>query len=251
MRKKMIIFMASLWLVAFVSMIFTSKEGNEELDFVMAFSNEKYMYTESAVYGEASVGNMYYTPEEKKEYLDKVAKELGLNTEYSYTEERKDDVITSKIEKVAKNAITVIEFVTVETVKEKNIITLKNYLRIRIDISNSLDSAIAYKEIIEKVYTNKNIAADVFLNLKGSIQGELSNVEKNNIIDKIMSKLNADIVTSNRTDELYVVYGYSDDLKDYVVFGSTKTNVNVAITYDEINNESMIYMATPIINEDF
>ena len=219
----MIIFLASLWGIAFVGMIFSGKREDEELDFVTAFSNEKYMYTESAIYGEANIGNMYYTTEEKKAYLDEVAKELGLNSEYSYNEERIDNIITSKIEKVAKDAITIIEFVTMETVKEKNIITLKNYLRIKICIANSLDSAVAYKEKIEKIYDDKNIIADVTLSLKGSIQGELSNVEKNDITDKIMRKLNADIVTSNRTDELYVIYGYSEDLKDYVVFVLPKT----------------------------
>ena len=63
--------------------------------------------------------------------------------------------------------------------------------------------------------------------------------------------MNARIVTGNRTEEIYTVYGYSEDIKDYVVFGSTKTNVNIAITYNELNGETYIYMATPIINEDF
>ena len=74
---------------------------------------------------------------------------------------------------------------------------------------------------------------------------------ENDITDKIMDKMNADIVTGNRTKEIYTVYGYSEEMEDYVVFGSTKTNVNVAITYDELNNETLIYMATPIINQDF
>ena len=251
MRKKMIILMISLWMIAFVGMIFTGMNDNEELDLVTAFSNEKYMYTESFVNGKASIGNSYYTKDEKEEYLKDVANKLGINTECEFVEVRDDNIVTAKLTKVAKNAITNIKLTTIETVKEKNIITLKNYLEISIEMSNSLDSAVAYGDIIENIFKSKGVIADVTVNLKGSIEGELSNSEKNDITDKIMDKMNADIVTGNRTKEIYTVYGYSEEMEDYVVFGSTKTNVNVAITYDELNNETLIYMATPIINQDF
>lgn len=55
----------------------------------------------------------------------------------------------------------------------------------------------------------------------------------------------------NRDEKIYTVYGYSDKTEEYVVFGSTKTNVNVAISYDENSNISKIYMATPIISEKY
>ena len=35
------------------------------------------------------------------------------------------------------------------------------------------------------------------------------------------------------------------------MLGDKKTNINIAITYDEKNNLTKIYMATPIITQDF
>ena len=96
-----------------------------------------------------------------------------------------------------------------------------------------------------------DIVADISLNLVGSIDGELNNTEKNSITDKIMQEMNAEVITGNRSESIYTIYGYSEDIADYVVFGSTKTNVNIAISYDEEEDMTKIYMSTPIINEDF
>ena len=59
------------------------------------------------------------------------------------------------------------------------------------------------------------------------------------------------MVTGNRDDSIYTVYGYCGKIEEYVVFGSTKTNINVAITYDEQNNLTRVYMATPIISTEY
>ena len=44
---------------------------------------------------------------------------------------------------------------------------------------------------------------------------------------------------------------HTDKIDDYVLNGSLKTNLNVAITYDEENDITEVYMATPFMNEDY
>ncbi len=106
-------------------------------------------------------------------------------------------------------------------------------------------------DIVTAFSNEKFMYTDSILKAEGSIEGELNNTEKNNITDEIMKKLEAKVVTGNRDDSIYTVYGYCGKIEEYVVFGSTKTNINVAITYDEQNNLTRVYMATPIISTEY
>ncbi|MDE6210278.1 MAG: YwmB family TATA-box binding protein [Lachnospiraceae bacterium] len=251
MRKKIMIILTIVWIIAFVRMIVIYEDVDDNANIVTAFSNDKFVYTNSLLKAEASIGSEYFTEEERKEYLEKVASAIGLTKEYDIDIVRDGDTITAILSKQAKSAYTSIKMVTNETQKDDNIILLKNYLYINIEISNSLDSAVSYQEKLKEVFKEMSIVADISLILKGHIKGELNNTEKNNITDKIMQDLGAEVVTGNREDSLYTVYGYCEKIDDYIMLGSTKTNVNIAITYDEGKDMTNIYMATPIINEDF
>ena len=251
MRRKILLVMAFLWLVAFIRLIITPEENENKANIVTAFSNEKFLYTDSILKAEAGIGNKYYTDDERKEYLCSFAKALGLTEEYEISIVREDNAIIATLTKPAKRALTTIKLVTYETEKDKNIISLKNYIYVELKISNSLESAVTYQEKLKGIFEDMDIVADISLNLVGSIDGELNNTEKNSITDKIMQEMNAEVITGNRSESIYTIYGYSEDIADYVVFGSTKTNVNIAISYDEEEDMTKIYMSTPIINEDF
>ncbi len=119
------------------------------------------------------MGNRYYTDNERKEELEKIGKKLGLSTGYNVTIEREGNIITGVLKKSAKNADTTIKLVTIETVKDANLMVIKNYLYIDFKISNSLESAVYYKEKVKEIYENMGIVCDITLNLVGSIEGEL------------------------------------------------------------------------------
>ena len=56
----------------------------------------------------------------------------------------------------------------------------------------------------------------VNVNLKGEINGELDIQEKNALADSLLGEVGAKIVTQNRTDDLYVIYGYDDEIDEYI-----------------------------------
>ena len=86
------------------------------------------------------------------------------------------------------------------------------------------------------------------MSLKGSVKGTLSNNKKNEICEDIISSMDGELITGSRSDELYTVYAYSDRISEYVVNGTTKSNINIAITYDGVNDVSWIHVATPILS---
>ncbi len=246
MKRGYIVILIVLWALAFAS--FINNVNDEEADIVTAFSNDRFLSTDSHIEAVAYCGNNYYSDDAKKDMLISVAEKLGLE-DCQYENYIEDGVDTHSLIKDSKYAITEIKFVT--TKNEKDALVTRQYLMVDINILNSLESAVVYREEVENILKEMNLEADVTLTLKGNISGVLSNSEKNSITDDIIESLDGDIVTQRRDSEIYTVYAYSEKIEDYVVNGTSKTNINVAISYDENLNETNIYMATPIMNEDY
>ena len=75
--------------------------------------------------------------------------------------------------------------------------------------------------------------------------------QKNMIADKLIESADGKILTESRQDDLFTVYAYTEHINDYILSGSMKTNLNVIISYDEINDTTEVCMATPLMNEDY
>ncbi len=236
-----------MWALALAN--FIDKRDEDEVDIVTAFSNDRFLSTDSNIEAVALYGNLYYSSEAKRDMLENIAGKLGIGEGYVFSSEEKNGVTTECLTKNSKHAITEIKFVTMKTSRDASV--ERQYIMVDINIFNSLDSAIVYRERVENIFKEMELEAEVTLTLKGNISGSLSVVEKNNIADDIIESIDAEIVTQRRDSEIFTVYAYSDGIDDYVVNGTSKTNVNVAITYDEVLNETNIYMATPIIGEDY
>ena len=59
------------------------------------------------------------------------------------------------------------------------------------------------------------------------------------------------MVVEQRGDELYTVYAYTGLINDYVKSEGNKINVNIAFNYNEKKNKTNLYVATPILNQDY
>lgn len=233
--------------MAFVK--FVDDSADKEADIVTAFTNDNFLSTTSSIEAVAYAGNLYYSEDAKKDMILQIADKLNITDNYSIENVMEDNKSTQCFVKNSKYAITEIKFVTVKN--EKDQLVTRQYIMVDIDILNSIESAVLYRDKVEKILTEMNLTSDVTMTLKGNIKGELSNDEKDNITDNIIKSLDGEIVTEHRETKLYTVYAYSDKIDDYVVSGTDKINVNVAINYDENLNETNIYMATPMINEEY
>ncbi len=249
MRKKLLYICGILWVFAFFQLIINYEEAGG--DIVTAFTNDNYLNTTSYIDAAALYGGMYLDDNEKKEVVSEVARELGINEPYELTIEDTESGTVTKLEKEASSVVTTITLTTVEKQVSAEVISLKQYVMVNMEVLNSLESGVYYREKIEKLFDDKKMSADVYLSLKGSISGTISNSEKNNITNNIINEMGGKIVTESRTNEIFTVYAFSDKIDDYVVYGTTKTNINVVIRYNELKNTTEVYMATPILNMDF
>jgi len=245
-KRGYIVILIVLWSLAFAHFINNKKAS--ETDIVTAFSNDMFLSTNSHIEAVALCGNNYVSEEAKVDIIKSVAGKLGIK-DYTLGCASSEKTQDNRLVATSKYANTEIKFVTVKN--ENDALVKRQYLMIDISISNSLESAVLYRDKVEDILETMNYSAEVTLTHKGNISGNLSLDEKNSITDDIIKSLNAQIVTERRDEKIYTVYAYTEAIDDYVVNGTSKTNVNVAISYDETLNETNIYMATPIINEDY
>lgn len=246
MRRKLIYICGILWLFALIQLIVNYEEAKEP-DIITAFTNDMYLSTLSTIKATGFYGNLYMSVEEKEMLAKTVAEELGINDVYDICTENNKTTLTKYVDGVR----TLINVVTVENHVEKAILTQKQYVTIEMEFDNSLESAVYYRDKVEKLFKDMDIGADITLSLRGDIEGELSNSEKNTISDRILENVGGQIVTENRGADMYTIYAYTDNIEDYVVYGTTKTNINIVIAYNDVRGVTEVYMATPIMNEDY
>lgn len=252
-RKKAIIILSSVWLVAFVALILSwVNEDKKQGDIVTAFATENYLSTNGVVKVYADYGNKYLSEEDKKEIITKLANAIGINgdLEFQTTREGKDGAFTGITSFSVYNnySSTDIRIVTIENQEDSGVVYLEQYILMEISIDNSVNSAVYYKDKVEKTLNGMKIAADVTLSLKGAVQGTLSNDKKNEICENIIEELDGELVIGGENDSIYTVYAYTESIDEYVLNGTVKSNINVMITYDKGKDVTWIQVGVPIID---
>ncbi|MBQ6815148.1 MAG: YwmB family TATA-box binding protein [Lachnospiraceae bacterium] len=254
-RFKAIGLLVAVWLVAFIGLISSWKDDNVEKDIVTAFAPGNYIKTNGTVSVYVNYGNRYLSYDAKKELIINIAKSLGIKGELNIETSRQyEEGDTSAIEiasyvTTTDTSVTDIRIVTIENISQDNMVSLEQYITVDVSIENSIESAVYYEQKLRDAFNDLGMSADVTLSLEGSIKGAISNAKKNQICEEIIEGMDGELVIGGSSDDIYTVYAYTEKIEDYVVNGTTKSNINIVISYDEINDETWIYVATPIYNQ--
>lgn len=85
----------------------------------------------------------------------------------------------------------------------------------------------------------------------GKIPGKLSDGEKERMAKSLFGCEGGSSLLEHEAGDFYVAYGYTNGI-DFLKKVNGKTiNMNVAITYDEQEDKSIVYFGVPILNMDF
>ena len=252
-RKKAIIILSSIWLVAFVSLVYSwLNDVSNKTDIVTAFATEDYLATNGVVEVYADYGNKYLSEDDKGKIITRLAEAIGIKDGIELQSKREEQdgkyTSTTSFSTSTNYSDTDIRIVTIESENTGDMMYLEQYILMEVSIDDSIESVVYYHDKIENMLEDMKIAADVSLSLKGCVQGTLSNSKKNQICEKLIDDLNGTLVIGGENDSIYTVYAYSNDIDDYVINGSVKSNINIMITYDKNQDISWIQVGTPILN---
>lgn len=105
-------------------------------------------------------------------------------------------------------------------------------------------------DIIEKIseMLKKNgIESEVNTCIVGTFKGKLDRDEINDKITMTINKINGKIIEDYYDNSLISVSAYTPLINEHIFIGNKKMNINVAMRYSEYENDTYIWIGTPII----
>lgn len=179
-----------------------------------------------------------------KGIVENVLSMLEIKGKIEVTKNENDD----KLEYIAKrNARDVETYVKIESNKKEK----KSYLTINIIIYDKVEAILYVQKSLESVYKRLGLKYKMNITLAGSYDKVYSRSDYETLAKNICKMMKAKKVNDFRSDKIYSIYGYTDHIKDYVMVNKKKVNINVALRYNEYEDKTYLYIATPIITTDY
>ena len=124
----------------------------------------------------------------------------------------------------------------------------KTYLYAKICLEQSLDMVLAYKTLLEKTLEELDCTEiSTTIQLVGDYAGYPPVERRDEITEKILDALGAEVVYEYREQDLYTVYGYTASLDNYITVEDKRINVHIAMSLNEDHYRTTLYLASPIL----
>ena len=253
--------------------------------FTDSVDGEEWCELDTYIEGYGKFGVCYLTQEEKERLVENIASALGITSSYGLATVCEDEVNTTILSKESVNGSVTIKAITQEQQRTENTTEpavtepqvtenadspagtepqvtgntnglagtqpQAQYVYVNITVYNNIDCAVSYRELVEGMFDAMGIQGNVNMNLVGSLEGALNSTEKNELADGLLDRLGAKVVTENRDSDIFTIYAYSKGAGSYITIGGNKINMNIAIGYDEEQDRTKVYLASPINSLDY
>ncbi len=244
------IFVIVLWAAVLFYLISRQNYYKEE-KIIEAFMQTPYSAVKSRTEAFGTLSGSYLIEEEREKLVKEIANMLGITEPYSLEKMESEEMQSVVLCKPARQAVTNIVYQLKTTPNGQMETESSQYISISIEMTDSVDSGIRYKDMLERIFEIYGIKGEVSLSFTGEIAGNLSLKERNNFAEKLINNISGKVVRQFRSDELFTVYGYSRRLEEYEEVAGEKMNFNLAVSYDEERDVTQIYLAIPYIMEDY
>lgn len=229
-----------------------SKENNEGC-IVASFNSTNANFLEASYSVSGKILDKFITLKELEEYSK------------GFVSNDKDDV-DSDVEK-----IHIIEMLDKQIVDEENNMQIfmygkdikENYITVYLNTykqedleetdiciemySQNVDDVESCKGMIENTLSSYGIDTEITTCITGTYDGEMNNSKRYKMVYSVLNSLDAEVVEGLKDDSLTSISAYSPKIKNYIFTGEKKMNINVAMRYNEYEDKTYLWMATPVI----
>ncbi len=250
------ILIIAAWLFVILQLLI-GKLFEKNTSIVAAFAVTKPQEISATLEVTANYGDKLFDEREKERLLNELAEaiglELGEDAEAEWiTGEGREELVVKKEARAAKTELKAISLCYSEKDLAEstgmNTAMTKNYVYASIALSESLDAILAYKKLVEKTLSELACTEiSTTIQLVGEYEGYLTLQERNEVTEKILKSLQAEVMYEYRQEEMYTVYAYTAGLDDYISVEDKKINLHIAMSKDEENYRTILYLASPIL----
>jgi hypothetical protein len=250
-RTKATLYIAVVLWVAVAAQVVINKAFQEEIQITEAFVKSDTEEMQSSLELAAEYKTGYLNDTSKKEIIKKLADSIGLIIEGNIESAKEDSRSEYYYYKQAKKATTELKVVSIEQKNDESVLTT-HYIIVRLTVSDRIKSVEKYKKLLEKTLDELKVAdRQITLKYEGSRKGNLTSTQKKEISRRLVEELQGEIAIEYDEGDLFTVYGYTGMLNEYVLSAGNKINLQIAITYNELTNKTIITLATPVLDENW
>jgi len=193
----------------------------------------------------ARLQDAYLTQEDQQRLLSLIAERIGLVVSSQpeiIREEGRSSFVYRKEAKYADSEIKVIRL------KEKSGQTAY-YVTVSLSLFDDDGAAsMHYQQLMSELAKELGMSQQqASVQVIGKFPHDMTMAARNRLTDRIMKKLGCRIVCESRDESLYTVYAYTKGMDEYIVSGNDRINVQLAMYYDEIKDETVLCVASPVI----
>lgn len=239
-----------LWLAVITQMV-VNHVFREDFQITEAFVKTQMDEMESNLEIVAQYNSEFLGETDKKDIIHKIADAIGLQIDKDITVIKDGSRSEYAFTKQAKWATSEIKVVSMEQEVDESI-RMKHYLIVRLKILQSIKTIETYKDIIVDTLDDiGTVNRQITMRFDGCYDGNRNTDEKKQIAEFLVDQLHGEIALDYEEGDLYTVYAYTGLIDEYIISLGTKVNIQVAITYDEQNDKTIITLATPILNDSW
>ena len=237
MKKNIVLAAILLWCIAAVNLMLNTEKRSEE-KVIRAFAMGDYSESSAKLSGVGKLWN----------------EKLGVEDSVALVTRIKDELMWSNVTVSSKMSGKRLETVCARSddMGEIRVYCDTDCTYVFIDeITENMGNVLKIKSRINDAFEKNKMNSQISIIMNASVNGYMDYASKNIMCDALFRKIGADIVSENRDNDMFVVYGYTENISEYINILNEKVNVNLAITFDEEKNVTKIILATPINNMDF
>lgn len=246
-KVRLILILCAILLAAGLARLAADRILYREADITDAFATADSACIESRLQVTADYGNGFLTEHDKQALAAYIANALGIQMEGAaeYKEDDASQIYTYV--KEAKQAKTTIKVITLQEDMSRT------YLYTELVIYDDLQyDILAYRDMLQKAFEGlKAVQVETTMQLLGAYEGQLALSEWDRITDAMVEGLDGRVIYENRDTQLYTIYAYTKQLPEYIRVENRKINMQVAMRYEEDNDRTVVYLATPLIRGDW
>jgi hypothetical protein len=248
-RTKITLYIAAVLWLAVVTQIVMNRVFFEDFEIAEAFVKTNSEDLECNLEIVAQHYKDFLSESDKKDIINHLAKSIGLNMNTDITINKDAEKTEYAYHKQAKKAETSLKIVSVEQ-EVDNIIKMKHYIVVRLNIKESIKSIEKYRKLIEESMDELGIEQrSVTVLYEGIVMGSMTREDKEEMASLLVKELQGEMAFDYQQGESYTVYAYTGLIDEYIETVGCKINIQIAMTYDEQSENTKIYLATPIINQ--
>lgn len=222
----------------------------ENRKFVNAFSTTTFQIQEAQLHIWGEYMPKFMEAAEIKSIVYNLAKELELNN-YSENYEETDEKKTFEITKISDDATTSIKFVEIVSAVEDATYRSQNYLIVDIALHNKVSSVTYFQEQLEDYFNAINITPKTGLSITAVKNGVITDSEAKEVMAHLIEALSGEVKSVIMEKELKSMYGYTQYVNNYVTSNGEKINLDIAVTYNELEDKTYLYGAIPVITFEY